>query len=233
MLDLSEKLPDSWTLIGGMMVNLFALEYEIPRRRASPDIDALINARRVSFGGRACSAAIPEFVAVLESMEFDEDGVSPDGVAHRYKRSSVTIDVLGPDGLGGDGLSLRTRPPGGEHTVAVPGGTQALKRTELLPVEIDGRSGLIPRPNLLGAIVVKAASVDVDDVPESQREDLVQLLSLVADVNAMKVDLTKGDRKVLGRRKEMLERTHNAWLQFSPGDADLAFAAFNLLAAKE
>jgi hypothetical protein len=214
-----------------MMVTLFALEYGVPRTRATPDIDALVNARRVEFGGRAVSSAISEFVSTLVSMEFKEDGVSPEGVAPRYKRNSVSIDVLVPDGLGRDGPQLRTRPPGAEHTVAVPGGTQALYRTELLPVEIEGRYGSIPRPSLLGAIVVKAASVEVDDVPESQREDLVLLLSLVSDVLVMKADVTKGDRRVLRSRREVFDRTHNAWLHLSTGEADLAFAALNLLVA--
>lgn len=229
MLDLAAWMPDTWTLIGGMMVNLFALEYGVPRTRVTPDIDALVNARHVEFGGKAVSAVIPGFVATLESMGFVEDGVSPEGVAHRYKRKPVSIDVLGPDGLDGSRRQLRTRPPGAEHTVAVPGGTQALGRTELLSVEIDGRYGSIPRPNLLGAIVVKAASVEVDDAPESQREDLVLLLSLVPDVIAMKAELTRGDRRVLGRRKELLVRTHSSWSRLSPGDGDVAFAALNLL----
>ena len=88
---------------------------------------------------------------------------------------SGRIDLLAPEGLG----PVTTTPPG--RTVQVPGGTQALDRTALLPVEHAGQRGLVPRPSLLGAIVVKAAAISVDDLPRAQEHDLALLLSLVAD----------------------------------------------------
>lgn len=58
----------------------------------------------------------------------------------------------------------------------VPGGTQALRRTELVEVAIGAHRGQIPRPSLLGALIIKARAVEVDDVPENQREDVAFLL---------------------------------------------------------
>ena len=43
----------------------------------------------------------------------------------------------------------------GWRTVEVPGGSQALQRTEMVEVRVGRISGMIPVPNLLGAILVK------------------------------------------------------------------------------
>lgn len=82
-----------WTLIGGQMVLLHALENEAEPPRFSTDIDVLVNAR-VTAGG------IRGFVKTLESCGFALAGESPDGVAHRYQSAQASIDVLAPDGLG-------------------------------------------------------------------------------------------------------------------------------------
>ncbi|MHB1488714.1 MAG: hypothetical protein ACYCZM_14410 [Acidimicrobiales bacterium] len=114
---------------------------------------------------RVTPAAIRDIVTVLEGYGFTLEGNGPDGVAHRYVRvaadpertsNKVTLDVLAPEGMG-TRSDLTTTKPG--HTVQVPGGTQALKRTELVTVIHDGRHGTIPRPNLLAAVVVKAAAL--------------------------------------------------------------------------
>src|SRR5205814_7329496 len=50
-------------------------------------------------------------------------------------------------------------------------------------------AGDAPRPNLLGAILVKTRAVDIDDVPENQRLDLALLLSFVDDADALAAEL--------------------------------------------
>ena len=46
----------------------------------------------------------------------------------------------------------------GSPTLSTEGGTQALQRTETVAVEVAGRKGRVRRPNLVGALVVKAAA---------------------------------------------------------------------------
>ena len=58
----------------------------------------------------------------------------------------------------------------------VPGGTQALDRTELLPVRVASLAGLVPRPLPLDAIVSKAVAAELDDVPKAQRQDIYELI---------------------------------------------------------
>lgn len=168
LVELSALRPKEWTLIGGQMVFLHAAERGISPPRVSTDLDVLVNARVVSGGVR-------EFVVAIEEVGFVLAGASPEGIAHRYGRRGVSVDVLAPEGLG-PRTDLTTTPPG--RTLQVPGGTQALERTELVPVAFGNRQGFVPRPSLLGAIVSKAVAVDVDDVPEAQRLDLALLLSV-------------------------------------------------------
>lgn len=157
------------------MVFLHAMEHGVSPPRVSTDLDVLVNARVISGGVR-------EFVLGIEGIGFELDGASPEGLAHRYRRETVTIDVLAPEGLG-PRTDLTTTPPG--HTLQIPGGTQALERTQLLPVQVGDQVGLVPRPSLLGAIVGKALAIGVDDAPEAQRQDLALLLSIVEDPLAM------------------------------------------------
>ena len=219
LIELTDVRPGEWTLIGGQMVLLHALEHGVVPPRVSTDLDVLVNARVVT-------GAVRQFVRSIEARGFALEGASPDGIAHRYRRSGVSIDVLAPEGVGAR-ASLTTTPPG--RTLAVPGGTQALERTELVPVEFDGTRGLVPRPSLLGAIVGKALAVSVDDVPDAQRSDLALLLSLVAEPLRMAGELTVKDRKRLSARTEMRDPDLRAWRALSPDAADRGRATFALL----
>lgn len=145
----------------------------------------------------------------------------------RYRRGGVSVDVLAPEGLG-PRTDLTTTPPG--WTLQVSGGTQALDRTELVPVAFSGHQGLVPRPSLLGAIVSKAVAVDLDDVPDAQRLDLALLLSLVDDPIELADQLTKKDRQRLRSRAEMADADQRAWASLPVDAADRGRAAFRLLA---
>jgi hypothetical protein len=142
-----------WMLIGGQMMLLHILEHGRDPLQVSQDGDAIADIR-------SRPDALLAFVRALESEDFESDGMSPDGRAHRYKHKTfdppVLVDVLAPDNVG-PRANLTTTPPG--RTVEVPGGTQALQRVEEVEVVLAGGSrGLVPRPDLLGAIVIKAGA---------------------------------------------------------------------------
>lgn len=219
LLELAEARVHGWTLIGGQMVLMHALEHRVLPPRVSTDLDILVNARVVT-------GAVRRFVLDLEERGFESAGTSPEGVAHRYTRAGISIDVLAPEGLG-DRADLTTTPPG--RTLQTPGGTQALQRTEMVPVTFRGRTGLVPRPSLLGAIICKAEAVGVDDVPHSQRTDLALLLSLVDDPLNMAELLGPTDRRRLRRRSEMDDPTHPAWHALDQDAASRGLAAYRLL----
>lgn len=219
LIELCELRPGEWTLVGGQMVFLHAIEHGAALPRVSTDLDVLVNAR-------VATAAVRVFVKAIEAVGFELAGASPEGIAHRYRRDGVSVDVLAPEGLGSR-TDLTTTPPG--RTLQVPGGTQALDRTELVPVTVGDHRGMVPRPSLLGAIVAKAAAVDVDDVPDAQRLDLALLLSLVNDPITLAEQVTKKDRQRLRSRSEMTDADQRAWVSLPADAADRGRAAFRLL----
>jgi hypothetical protein len=141
-------------------------------------------------------------------MRFALDPPTAFGLGHVFRKGGVEIDVLAPDGLHTKARRI-TVPPA--HTVQVPGGTQALRRTELVSVRLGRRRGTLPRPNLLGAILVKTRAVDIDDVPANQRLDLALLLSFVDDADALAAELRGRERSWLSRRLEMNAVDADCW----------------------
>ena len=137
--------------------------------------------------------------------------ISADGLAHRYTRSAeprpVVIDVLAPEGLG-ERADLTTTPPG--RTIEVPGGTQALSRTESITVVHEGRSGTIPRPTLLAAIVAKAAATALPG-PDRHYRDLALLCALVGDPFELVDQMTRKDRQRLRLAGKLLDDTDPVW----------------------
>ncbi len=204
LLDLNERLTVPWSLIGGQMVLLHALEHGQVPPQVSQDGDIIADIR-------ADREAIATIVAQLSEMGFALGGISPEGIAHRYERGAeskpVVIDVLAPEGLGGR-ANLLTSPPG--RTVEVPGGTQALGRTELVTIVHEGRQGRLPRPTLLAAIVGKAVATTLSG-PERHYRDLALLLCLVEDPFTLIGELTPKDRQRLRIARQLLDEGHPAW----------------------
>lgn len=192
-LDLAERLTVEWTIVGGQMVLLHAIEHGTVPPTVSQDGDVIANVR-------AAQRALATLAAVLEDMGFALAGMDSDGTAHRYRRPcraggrDVTIDILAPDGVG-ERTDLTTTPPG--HTLQAPAGTQALARTERIRVQVGDRIGDVPRPSLLGAIVAKAAACALPGDSSRHYRDLALLCSLTDDPIALAAELTSTDRRNL------------------------------------
>jgi hypothetical protein len=136
------------------------------------------------------------------------------------------LDLLAPEGLKDD-----PRVTGQIRTVQIPGGTQALARTELVSVEIDGVVCHVRRPSLLGAILIKARSLRGHADPDAQRADLVLLLSLVVDPRAMAGELRGRERAWLRAAAEPLGLDDPDRMSAFPSDrVRRARAAFRLMA---
>lgn len=218
LIDIGQHVTAEWVLVGGQMVLLHAIEQNAPWPRVSMDLDVIVNARIVS--------SIRDFVVTLEHLGFELDGMSPEQLAHRYRRGAASIDILAPKGLN-ERTSLITSPPG--HTLQVPGGTQALQRAETVDVSYAGRTGRIRRPSLLGAIIGKSCAVDIDDAKQNQELDLATLLSFVSDPFFFRSQLTAKDRKRLAPRRNMLDPNHRVWRLMEADEADSARTALAVL----
>lgn len=190
LFDLAEELPTAWCLIGGMMVALHALEHGKTEVRPTADGDVLADIQ-------AEPDALQQITSFLEAREL-EPKPGPENLLHRFRRPTgqgdIIVDLLAPDNVG-KRANLTTHPPG--HTVQVPGGRQALQRSQPIRVCVGERTGWIRRPNLIGAILVKAAALNVPGDTDGHYQDLALLLALVPDPIAARSELTRRERRHL------------------------------------
>ena len=83
---LAENPPAPWVLIGAHMVAIHGWERGREQIRPSKDADILVDARAVTDGTARMSEA-------LIDRNYRLDGISPDGIGHRFIREGVSIDV--------------------------------------------------------------------------------------------------------------------------------------------
>ena len=196
-MDLHERLDHGWTLIGGQLVHLHCAERNYAPLRPTDDIDTVLDVR-------AYPDMLETFTGVLVDLGFRPGGISAEGLQHRWLRDEAQIDVLLPDGVG-ERVAARLG-AGGAPTLPTPGGTQALARSESIAVTVEGRQGFVRRPNLIGALVMKAAAhTAVGDAARGRhRSDFATLATLLAARDIRDADLTKKDRK---RLRDMIGAT--------------------------
>lgn len=168
-----------WCLVGGLMVALFAIEAE-QTQRATTDIDVLADARTRPSGTAWAAERLGELGATLREIQ---RSASPRGF--RFDLDGQIIDVLAPDGLGPSGATTA----GKLQTIQIPGGTQALNRTEVVRIMIEDTVVTLRRPTLIAAILLKARALRVHSRPEDQRHDLVTLFSLLDNPRAARAEL--------------------------------------------
>lgn len=197
LLDLAEASPAPWILIGAQMVALHAWRSASEAQRMSRDGDVLVDVRQAPGGTQAVAQYLVEH-------GFELEDVLAQGIehGHEFTKQNVSVDVLAPDNLGSRANLTTLRQA---RTVSVPGGTQALRRRETVEVKLGDREGAIPVPDLLGAILLKAEAIGVDDVPASQKSDLAVLLSIATERDELAAELTAAERKLLQRYGEFGE----------------------------
>jgi hypothetical protein len=216
LIELMERRPDSCLLIGGQMMLLLAAEHGGVMPRATEDVDVVVDLRAHKKGTEWLSTW-------LVDRGFEMSRPSADNVGHRFLRPAevrpgrVVVDVLASSAIGRQKLAL-TRPPA--RTVQAPGSSSAFARSGLVDVRVSGisgrepRQGLVRRPALLGALVMKAAGLTeilVRANRDRDWQDVALLLSLVADPLATAEQCTARDRKRLRGTIPLLDRGHVGW----------------------
>lgn len=186
-----------WTLVGGLMVQLHGFERD-DDPRPTADIDVLGAARRPPKMTETMAAMLVDLGA-----EVADPPRSDPKLGYRFEFEGEIIELLGPDGLRTDPKTIS-----GLRTFQASGGTQALGRTEVVLVSLDGSDPVaVRRPDLLGAILIKARVVAKrrEEKFASDREDLIRLLGYVEDPRRMVDEMT-------GKEKN--------WLRSVSGDVD-------------
>jgi hypothetical protein len=169
---------------------------------------------------------LQRFTGTLTDLGFESAGISAEGDQHRWVRDRALIDVLLPDGVG-ERASNRLGVTGGP-TLPTAGGTQALQRSEVVAVTVDSRPGFVRRPNLIGALVVKAAAHSNAGDPgiARHRRDFVVLAGMVTATDFSDEKLTRKDRQRLHSIINKIKDDRELLLEI-PG----AMAAINRLEA--
>lgn len=196
--------PRSWVLVGGLMVQLHARAAGVEEVRPTHDVDALVDvmAAGVSVAGIATALTARGFAVVEPGW--------PDSPVHRLRRGDDVVDVLVADHL-----PKHARPRLNRHPVmAVDGGAQALARTQQVAIEHDGGVTEFLVPDLLGALVLKAAAHTADRRDRDRHlRDAALLASLITDHRRELGRLQGSDRKRLRHLNDALsDPLDDAWL---------------------
>lgn len=198
LFDLYERHPGNWALIGGQMVHLHCIERGSDVVRPTDDADAVLDVR-------AEPELLERFTTSLVALGFGPS-TTGDGLQHRWTKGEAQIDVLLPDGIGE--IAAARKGIDGAPTLPAPGTTQALHRTELVTVSIGGRTGTVPRPNLVGALVGKAAARTkiVNDQHGRSRhcEDFVILCGLITGRDFRPSNM--GSNPLTSKQRSMLRK---------------------------
>lgn len=187
---------DSWCLIGGLMVQLRVHEHGAAAR-PTRDIDLLGDSRRRP-------SATEELADVLSDLGADAETPSATDpkLGYRFRVGDQRVEVLGPEGLKRPAKTL-----GQFETVEVRGGTQALRRAEIVLVSVAGEKPTPIRvPSLVGGVLLKARALGLSRRKfDEHRQDLINLLSFVDDPRRVAAeDLAASERGWLAAaRKEL------------------------------
>ncbi|MGY1836186.1 hypothetical protein ACI79P_13840 [Blastococcus sp. SYSU DS0510] len=221
VLDLAEQLPPAgWALVGGQMVMLHGLIAGRAATRASQDVDVLADLLTDDAGLVRCVRAVREL-----DLEPQPDAA---GKVYRFVRArdQARADVLAPDHTP---PRRRLRTVGGD-TIRIEGGTQALRRA--VPVEVTkaDRTALVPVPDLLGALVLKAAAWATDARDRERHSgDAAFMAGLIPDPLAERERFAGSDRTRLRRLDEVLGNPDAAEWRRLGNAADDGYATWRLL----
>ena len=178
--------------------------------RATSDIDMLIDVM-------ADTKNILSVIRGLESLGFELKEPGLRGTAfHRMVKGEIIIDLLVSDHLptGKRRLSVVNHWP----MLEVSGGAQALERKSKLNITTDDFSVSVMIPDLLGALILKAAA-SISDTRDTERhlQDVALLSSLVKDHITFISRMHGSDKKRLRAVTSMLLNPNNsAWLMLDP-----------------
>lgn len=215
--DLDNQVPQPWTLIGGLMVLVHCAEHDVSFTRPTVDAD-------VAAGVFTHRQTLARLTAQLAAAGFSDVTPAPltggPALSYRWSRGRLRIDVVVPPHVNEEHDPPRSATA--RASVEMPAVQQAIARSERVQLVLaSGQRRWVRRPDLLGALVIKAqaAASDRRD-PDRHREDLVALCQAMA-VSGSHVgyrgQLRTKDRRRLRAAGATLTAAH--WRRASEPDA--------------
>jgi len=174
------KLP--WMLVGGQMTTLLCIENKWKRNRSTDDGDIVVDV----FTDKN---SFKEITSALARMGFAEDANAgtlssgEKGGAFRYFKGKVQIDIILPEDVYEPRIKFQPKSIKNRTGISLPGANRALRRAQRVPVTLsNGKSGFIRRPDIVGAIVMKATAAKTDTKSDKDRhdDDLYDLLQIAS-----------------------------------------------------
>lgn len=186
--------------------------------RFSSDLDLIANLVLNPSSLKTCASHVC-------SMGFTAAPSSDGERLHRFTRDDLVIDIVAPDHPPRHLLPLRLA---GKNAIEVEGGWRALQRASAMPVRLGPREGLIPLPDIGGALVIKARAAVADRRdPERHLLDLAFLLSIVDNPRNLRDQLSGRDRAHLRKLGLSEDPRHAPWIALSdPANRDNATEAY-------
>lgn len=218
--ELARLLPEhSWTLVGGLMVQLHAAVAGLPASRATVDVDSALHLETgaVNFADAA---------ALLSSAGFTLDPNTR--FAYLFRRDADRIDLLCTDRF----ATQRQPKFVGRPLFGVAGGTRALRNTINADLSSAGDTVRLVIPDLQGALVLKGAAY-LEDQRERERhlEDAIMLLACTTEPQHLLSGLSAQSRRRIRSLVTALESRPTIWATQDSGVASLAREALAILSA--
>jgi len=205
---------EKWTLVGGLMTQLHGIHRGIDTLRPTNDVDMVLHIETA----RGVAA---ETARALERLgyEFTPSIDDRNDTAHRFQRGEATVDLVtsAPDVV--DVLIADHAAPKvveklhGKTMVAIEGGTQALKRTINVRLEImPGRTTTLSVPSPFGAVILKAAAYQTDSRDKERHlQDAALLLAVIDDPRVEREQIAGSDRSRLASLVRALTDDARQW----------------------
>lgn len=239
--ELASALPaDRWTLIGGLMAQMHAINRGIDAVRPTNDVDIVLHIETERGTPRATVAALERIgYRMLTSI----DPLNP--TAHRFTRGTSHADVIAGDTTMEakedqiDVVVADHPAPSVEEMmrrmemVKIEGGTQALKRTANYRLKITpGEPTTISVPQPFGALILKAAAYKTDSRdPGRHLNDAAVLLACIEDPFEERDGFAGSDRSRLLFLQSHLAHDQAAWRRMPREDARRAQQILRILCA--
>lgn len=216
--ELARLLPaHSWTLVGGLMVQMHATIAGLPAGRATVDVDSTLHLETGAVG-------FAQAASLLSAAGFTLDPNTT--FAYLFRRGPNRIDLLCTDRY----AAWRKPTFSGRPLFGIAGGTRALRSTINVNLATQTDTVNLVVPELQGALVLKGGAY-LEDQRDRDRhlEDAIMLFACATEPHKLLVGLSAQSRRRILALVRALEAQRTVWATADPGVASLAREALPLV----